>query len=251
MDNWDYFAEDRFYSQQLRDRLEKKVIMRSAAAMAFYLKQFEIDEPLRLVDFGSGPGHYYPALTEQNLELEFYRGVDFDGENIEFGNRFYSQSTGVEFLKMDIMGDIQEALLGINTVISANTLPHIPRVDSFFRQISESSNIKLCIVRMLIGSECIQIKKHLSDQSFDSMFERGYQHNNIYSESYISTFFDHSRWRLSVREDIQNWSLQDPNSIEDQVRGTFYENRVSRAVGNMTFKGDIYMPWRFLIAIRK
>lgn len=251
MSNWNYFAEDRFYSEQLRKRLERNVVMRSAKAMAFYLKEFASNDPLSVVDFGSGPGHYYPALAEGNLNLKFYRGVDFDVENIDFGNRYYSGNAGVEFLEMDITGDIQEALSGVNAVISANTLPHIPNVDSFFHQISANNDIKVCIVRMLIGNECVQIKKHLSDESFESMFDLGFQHNNIYSESYLSSLFDKKVWSLSVQEDLQDWSLPDQNSIEDRVRGTFYSNRVSRAVGDMTFKGDIYMPWKFFIALRK
>ncbi|MDB2559453.1 class I SAM-dependent methyltransferase [Porticoccaceae bacterium] len=251
MANWDYFKKDRYYSEKLRDRLESGVVMRSANALAQYLIKHAKERPLSIADFGAGPGHYVTAFKELGCNIRRYHGVDFDFDNIKFGNDYFSDDQSIEFSCLDITKDIGIALKGADTVISANTLPHIPCVESFFTQVASANNVRLVVCRMLIGSECIQIKKHLSNTDFSNLFLKDYQHNNVYSLDYLAQFFSSLEWDISVENDIQDWSLKDAAPIAEDVKNEFYSNRVSRSVGDMTFKGDVFMPWRFFIAKRK
>jgi hypothetical protein len=59
--DWDYFSKDTQYSDVLKDRLATGVEMDSAKALGTYLDK-SCDGDLRVLDFGAGPGHYFPVL---------------------------------------------------------------------------------------------------------------------------------------------------------------------------------------------
>jgi hypothetical protein len=102
---------------------------------------------------------------------------------------------------------------------------------------------------MLIGVECVQIKKHLVEDSFQNLFEENYQYNNIYSIKYLESLLG-KEWNVKIEDDIFNLDRVNKHEIPRQKKDEYYSNRVSRQVGGMIFKGEIYMPWKFVIGNR-
>jgi len=246
--NWDYFSKDSEYSDVLKNRLIDGVEMDSALAIAEYINiNFKGD--LDIVDFGGGPGHYYPVIKNiYNKGVIKYTSVDIDNDNINFGNSHFQDDKNANFVVGSVL-DPEKFIQNCNCVISANTLPHVPQIDIFLNTISEKSSIEFFIFRMLVGDECVQIKKHLKEDNFSSIFEDNFQHNNIYSLKYLQNLLGID-WNIEIKEDIFDLDRLKHHSIPAHEANKFYSNRVSRSVDGMVFKGDIFMPWKFVIGTR-
>jgi SAM-dependent methyltransferase len=246
--DWDYFSKDRHYSDVLKARLAEGVEMDSAKAMAGYMnKHFAGD--LRVLDYGSGPAHYYPVLKRLYAKGALrYLGVDIDESNVRFGASYFNNDPDCRLavgsvLEPEYIND------DINCIISANTLPHVPTVVPLLRYLCEKQTIRFFVFRMLLGGECVQIKKHLREREFEEMYTRDFQYNNIYSQSFLSHHLGVS-WSLSIEPDLFDAARLDNHRVPAQETDAFYANRVSRSVGGMVFKGDIYMPWKFVVGRR-
>lgn len=246
---WNYFSSDPQYSNVLKSRLENKIEMDSALAMGRYLNQCASGD-LDIVDFGGGPGHYYPVLARlyKNGGMT-YRSVDIDAANIAAGLRHFAEDDKADFAVGSVL-DPAPFLADRNCVVSANTLPHIPTVAPLLEAIRDSGQVRSFLFRMLIGDECVQIKKHLSGTDFDAMFACGYQHNNIYSIAYLQSVLGDD-WALERLPDLFDVARLAEHSVPMQETDQFYGNRVSRPVGDMIFKGDVYMPWAFVSGTRR
>lgn len=248
--NWDYFSKDRHYSDVLKNRLANGEEMDSARAMADYITA-TCEGDIRVIDFGGGPGHYYPvikrAYTAGSLS---YTSVDIDESNINFGNEYFRDDEAVQ-LKVGSVLDVAEyANSGANCVISANTLPHVPSIVPLMTMLRDATGIRYFIFRMLVGKGCVQIKNHLLESNFDDLFENNFQFNNIYSLEYIRWLAGEA-WDVEVQEDRFDLKRLENHRLPAQDSDPFYANRVSRPVGSMVFKGDLYMPWKFVIGKRK
>ncbi|WP_206603846.1 hypothetical protein [Synechococcus lacustris] len=166
--------------------------------------------------------------------------------NITNGCQFFSGDPTVSFIHGDILEPLAISPL-VNIALSANTLPHLPSIEPVVSNILKS-NISICAFRMLIGSDIVISKKLVgSATGFESLSTAVYQHNNIYSLDYIKSLFGPS-WRISVHQDFQ-----DLDRLEKHQQDVAYASaadsysRVSRPVGNLVFKGDLYMPWKILL----
>jgi hypothetical protein len=137
----------------------------------------------------------------------------------------------------------------VNCVVSANTLPHVPSIEPLLELLVARKSIRYFVFRMLIGNECVQIKKHLREHDFERMFERDFQFNNIYSLNYLQQHLGDA-WTVNVEPDIFDLERLDAHRLPAQETDRFYGNRVSRAIGSMIFKGDVYMPWKFVVGRR-
>ncbi|MBD8620611.1 class I SAM-dependent methyltransferase [Sphingomonas sp. CFBP 13728] len=247
-EHWNYFTQDRQYSDLLKQRLNDGVKMDSASTMGRYLNENATGD-LAIVDFGGGPGHYYPVIADRYEHGSVdYHSVDIDADNIAFGTCHFGHNAHARFSVGSAL-DPAEFLVDRNCVISANTLPHIPTIEPLLTAITAAPSVRFFLFRMLIGEECVQIKKHLSDTSFEDLFERGYQHNNIYSLPYLQSLLGET-WSLDRLPDLYDIDRLAGHSVPMQATDHFYSNRVSRPVGDMIFKGDIYMPWTFVLGTR-
>jgi len=249
MSDWNYFRMDMPYSNLLKERLATGVEMDSARALAVYLDKY-CDGDLRILDFGSGPGHYYPVLKRiYSCGSINYTGVDIDESSIRFGSEYFQDDPSIKFKIGSVLEPHVNISDDINCIISANVLPHVPTIVPLMQDIGNRKTINYFIFRLLIGNECVMIKKHLSDIDFDGMFDRNFQFNNLYSLSYIKYLIG-SAWDITLEEDIYDPVRLDAHHIPQQDNDVFYSNRVSRLVGDMIFKGDIYMPWKFVVGRR-
>ena len=245
---WNYFTQDRQYSDVLKQRLDDGVEMDSAIAMGRYLNE-NANGDLAIVDFGGGPGHYYPAIADRyERGAVDYHSVDIDADNIAFGTRHFADDPHANFSVGSVL-DPAAFLAGRNCVISAKTLPHVPTIEPLLTAIAAAPGVRFFLLRMLIGAECVQIKKHLSDTSFTNLFEQGFQHNNIYSLAYLQSLLGEG-WSLNRLPDLYDADRLAGHSVPMQATDRFYGNRVSRPVGDMIFKGDVYMPWAFVFGTR-
>lgn len=248
-DEWDYFSKDPAYSTVLRDRLAAGLEMDSAKALANYLEQ-ACDGDLSITDFGAGPGHYYPVIRQRYTKGSLrYLGVDIDVANIQYGSEYFANDPTASFRVGSVLEPEGYVSSDTNCVISANTLPHIPTIEPILRLLSKREHIRYFVFRLLIGNECVQIKKHLKEHSFEHMFEREFQFNNIYSTAYLEHYLGAS-WNVRIEPDIYDSRRLDQHRIPAQEEDAFYGNRVSRSVDGMVFKGDVYMPWKFAIGSR-
>lgn len=248
--SWDYFRNDVHYSDVLKQRLVGGVEMDSAKAMAAYIAQYCVGD-LNILDFGGGPGHYYPVIKHQYARGHVrYTSVDIDESNILFGQEHFRSDPDITLQVGSVLEPL-ECYSGQNCIVSANTLPHVPSVAPLFGFLASpmAKNVSYFVFRMLVGSECVQIKKHLRENDFDGMFERNYQFNNIYSMEYLTQLAG-TGWQLSLEEDVFDIERLEQHRLPAQESDPFYANRVSRPVGSMVFKGDIYMPWKFVIGQR-
>ncbi len=104
---------------------------------------------------------------------------------------------------------------------------------------------------MLIGSESVIIKKLIGNlEDLEDLERNKIQYNNIYSLDYIESVLGKD-WNLKVIDDnISNKRLD--NHIKELKRDDdpMYSNRISRNISGMEFKGEIYMPWKYLVGIR-
>jgi SAM-dependent methyltransferase len=247
--SWNYFAKDKQYSTVLRDRLIESVDMDSASALGHYLNNYT-NGNLSIIDFGSGPGHYYPIISKIYSKGEIkYIGIDIDEVNIEFGNKYFKEDANANFLVGSVLSPSNYLSSEVNCIISANTLPHVPTIEPLFEAIRKHISIDYFVFRMLIGVECVQIKKHLVEDSFQNLFEENYQYNNIYSIKYLESLLG-KEWNVKIEDDIFNLDRVNKHEIPRQKKDEYYSNRVSRQVGGMIFKGEIYMPWKFVIGNR-
>lgn len=247
-DAWNYFRKDSQYSDVLKDRLARGVEMDSAKAMASYMTK-HFSGPLNVQDFGSGPGHYYPILQRGYAGgLISYRGVDIDQSNIDFGNEYF-QDDPVAALEL---GSVLTPQIrpDTNAVISANTLPHVPSIAPLLQQLRAATQVRYFVFRMLIGSECVQIRKHLLENEYSNMFEQDFQFNNIYTLNYMSHLLGPD-WAIEIEPDVVDSARLTEHRIPAQDTDQFYGNRVSRSVAGMVFKGEVYMPWKFVVGIRR
>jgi hypothetical protein len=247
---WDYFRNDTHYSDVLKERLVDGVEMDSAKAMAKYIDQF-FRGNLHILDFGGGPGHYYPVIKRHYSHGSVrYNSVDIDESNVQFGAEHFRSDPLIQ-LQLGSVLEPEVIYAGQNCIVSANTLPHVPSVVPLFRFLAspEAKGVLYFIFRMLIGNECVQIKKHLSANDFNDMFERNFQFNNIYSMEYLRNLLG-SDWQITEEPDIFDIQRLGQHRLPAQVSDPFYSNRVSRPVGSMVFKGDIFMPWKFVIGHR-
>lgn len=246
--NWDYFNKDRHYSDVLKRRLAEGVEMDSAKAMAVYINQkFEGD--LRVLDFGSGPGHYYPVLKRFYTHGALsYVGVDIDADNVRYGTDYFKEDPQCTFRVGSVLepGAIPA---DVNCVISANTLPHVPTIVPLLKHLAGKPAIRFFMARMLVGGECVQIKKHLKENDFDAIYESDFQFNNIYSLPFMTHHLGAS-WVVSVEPDVFDVARLEQHRLPAQETDAFYSNRVSRAVGSLVFKGELFMPWKFVVGIR-
>lgn len=248
--SWDYFRNDTHYSDVLKERLVDGVEMDSAKAMANYIDQF-FRGNLHILDFGGGPGHYYPVIKRQYSHGSVrYNSVDIDASNVQFGTEYFHSDPSIQ-LQLGSVLEPEIIYTGQNCIVSANTLPHVPSVDPLFRFLASpaAKGVQYFIFRMLIGAECVQIKKHLSANDFNEIFERNFQFNNIYSMEYLRNLIG-SGWKITEQPDIFDVERLGQHRLPAQDSDPFYANRVSRPVGSMVFKGDIYMPWKFVIGHR-
>ena len=250
---WDYFAEDQTYSSVLRQRLADGVEMDSAKALAHYLNEL-CEADINILDFGGGPGHYYPVLKHRYKNGHVtYTSVDTDVDNIEHGRAKFSIDNGdYAFFKVGSVLDPTASYGEHNCIVSCNTLPHIPTIEpllSFLKDDKyERQRIRYFVFRMLIGSECVEIKKHLNASSFADIFRHSYQHNNIYSAEYLADRLG-KHWLIDVRPDVWDADRMSSHLLKHAL-SDFHSNRVSRAEGDKVFKGDIFMPWRFVLGRR-
>lgn len=226
--------------------------MDSAKALAAYVAK-HLSGDLQILDFGSGPGHYWPVIASRykNGALS-YVGVDIDEANIRYGADFFREDPRVQMRLGSVLEPAAVAGVGeINTVVSANTLPHVPTVVPLLRWLADNSGIRAFVFRMLMGAECVQIKKHLRVDDFDAMFERDFQFNNIYSMAFLNHHLGAS-WRLECEPDVFDLARLQHHRVPGRREGDdeFYGHRVSRAVEGLTFKGEVYMPWKFVIGKR-
>ncbi|MCR5885710.1 class I SAM-dependent methyltransferase [Rhizobacter sp. J219] len=243
-----YFHEDVQYSDALKARLAQGVEMDSAKAMGQYLQDW-CGGDLDIVDFGGGPGHYLPVIRSRYAKGRLsYKSVDIDATHVEFGKRHFAGQPDVEFCVGSVMTP-EPHLARANCVVSANTLPHVPALAPLLACLRESKNIRYIVFRMLIGNECVQIKKHLRADHFEHLFDRDFQFNNIYSADYLAHGLGPD-WALEIRPDIFDASRLEQHRLPEQETNPFYGNRVSRPVNGMIFKGDIYMPWKFVLGRR-
>lgn len=248
--SWDYFTNDTHYSDVLKERLAAGVEMDSAKALAAYLEQ-TCNGNLRIVDFGAGPGHYFPVLARGYTKGSLiYRGIDIDAANVEYGAKYFHDDTHVELSVGSVLEPDASVPENSNCIISANTLPHVPSIVALLSLLATRSNLRYFVFRMLVGNECVQIKKHLRERDFDSMFERDYQLNNIYSLPFIEHHLGDT-WQVSVEPDVFDAGRLDSHRLPAQESDPFYANRVSRRQGEMVFKGDVYMPWKFVVGTRR
>jgi hypothetical protein len=248
--DWNYFQNDHFYSDQLRSRLSSGLEMESAKAMAYYIGQF-CSGDLDILDFGAGPGHYYPVIVNNYKGGAIkYNGVDIDSKNIEFGNEFFKTDTRIK-LKYGSVLEPDSCYTSENCIISANTLPHIPSILPLCRFLAseKAAGVQYFIARMLVGTECVQIKKHLSQYDYNEMYVRNYQYNNIYSMEYLRHLLGDG-WKLFLEDDIFDMHTINQHSESIDTHDPFYTNRVSRTRAGMIFKGEVYMPWKFLVGTR-
>lgn len=246
--NWDYFAADRGYSEVLRDRLNRGIEMDSALAMGRYINQ-KLSGDLDIVDIGGGPGHYFPVIEKCYSGGSItYRSVDIDADNIRYGNDFFADNDRVTFEEGSVL-EPERFLDGMNCVISANTLPHVPTIKPLLKAIDTTASIQSFLFRMLVGSECVEIRKHLDDKNFNTMFSQGFQHNNIYSLAYLESVLG-AEWKVEQLPDVFDGKRLASHSVPMQQQDASYGNRVSRPVGDMIFKGEIYMPWAFILGQR-
>lgn len=249
-DAWDYFSKDPAYSSVLRERLASGTEMDSAKALSDYLQATCFGD-LSIADFGSGPGHYYPVVKARYRNGGVrYLGVDIDAANVAYGNEYFADNPAAALVVGSVLSPATSVPDHVNCVVSANTLPHVPTIEPLLSFIAARTQIRYFIARMLVGSECVQIKKHLKQHDFAHMFEDAFQFNNIYSLEYIQCQFGDG-WRVEVAPDIVDNARLEQHRIPAQDTDPFYANRVSRSVGSMVFKGEIYMPWKFVIAARR
>lgn len=247
--NWDYFTKDRHYSDVLKERLAAGVEMDSAKALAGYVEKTCAGD-LDVVDFGAGPGHYFPILARTYTKGALvYRGVDIDASNIAYGTEYFRDEPRVSFAVGSVLEPEVSVPSSTNCIVSANTLPHVPSIVPLLELLVARTHVQSFVFRMLIGNECVQIKKHLREHDFDAMFERDFQFNNIYSVEFLRHHLG-SAWQLSVEPDIFDPDRLETHRLPAQDVDPFYANRVSRRQGEMVFKGDIYMPWKFVTGRR-
>jgi SAM-dependent methyltransferase len=248
-EGWNYFHEDVAYAKELAERLHKGVEMDSARGIAAVMRD-RLRGDLSVLDFGSGPGHYVPVLKNLYDQGALrYRGIDIVPASVDTGNRYFAHDPSVSFA----LGSVLEpaaSYAGENCLISANTLPHVPSIEPLMRFIARTPEITHFVFRMLIGSECVEIRKHLAENSFEGMFERGYQLNNIYSPRYLEHLVG-AHWGIEVLGDRSDDARLAQHSVPFQNEEPFYGNRVSRVEDGKIFKGDIYMPWKFVFGRRK
>lgn len=247
-DAWDYFRHDPHYSEVLKNRLISGVEMDSAKALGHYVNQLCRGD-LRVLDFGGGPGHYGPVIRRlyQHGSLH-YTSVDIDAANISYGGQHFADDLAMA-LQLGSVLTPNACYGGQNCIVSANTLPHVPTIAPLLSLLATEARIEYFVCRMLIGNECVQIKKHLREHDFDGLFEQHYQHNNIYSAAYLTQALGPA-WQISIEPDIFDVERLQHHQVPAQDSDPFYSNRVSRPVGTMIFKGDIYMPWRFVLGRR-
>ena len=243
-----YFFDDVQYSDALKQRLVAGVEMDSAKAMGRYL-QDTCTGNLRILDFGGGPGHYYPVIKRAYTRgAVSYTSADIDETHVQFGRRHFGDDPLASFAVGSVM--TPRANLGDhNCIVSANTLPHVPTIAPLLDLLATTPGVLYFVFRMLVGEECVQIKKHLREQDFEGMFERDFQFNNIYSPRYMSQRLG-SEWQIRVEPDVFDTQRLQQHRLPEQEINPFYANRVSRPVNGMVFKGDIYMPWKFVIGSR-
>lgn len=246
---WDYFTKDVHYSNVLKERLAAGVEMDSAKALATYVDRTCVGD-MRMLDFGAGPGHYFPVLKRgYSKGTLHYLGIDIDASNVRYGSEYFHDDPAVQLRVGSVLEPEVSVPYDVNCVVSANTLPHVPTIEPLLRLLADRDHVRYFVFRMLVGSECVQIKKHLREHDFAEMFERDFQHNNIYSLPYLQHFLG-ERWQLSVENDIFDTERLETHRVPAQDADPFYGNRVSRAQGAMIFKGEIYMPWKFVIGRR-
>jgi len=247
-EGWNYFRKDPQYSDVLKDRLAQQVEMDSAKAMAAYMNK-HFSGALNVQDFGAGPGHYYPVLKRDYAGGTLrYRGIDIDQSNVAYGNEHFRDDPDITLE----VGSVLEPQIGPQTdaVISANTLPHVPSIAPLLRSLRNARQVRFLIFRMLIGSECVQIRKHLLENDYSTMFEDNYQFNNIYTAGYIGHLLGPD-WAVEVEPDVVDVDRLQGHRIPAQDSDQFYGNRVSRSVEGMVFKGEVYMPWKFVVGLRR
>ena len=242
--HWDYFSDDLSYSTELDSRLINKVEMQSAIRAAQILKNLKIAE-YSICDIGSGPGHYYPVFEKYLGAKTKYLGLEYVGENIKNGNNFFQKNDAVNFKKFNLLTD-EIPSIGSNICVSFNTLPHVPSIEFFAKNINDSEEFDFLLFRMLIGSECVMIKKNIGTD-FNNLFEENVQHNNIYNMEYLEKLFH--EYDLEILNDFEANKVKDHYSnYKDK---TNRESRISKVVDDKIFKGEIYMPWRYLFGKRK
>ncbi len=245
---WNYFDADPAYADVLADRLYQGIEMDSARAIGHALRE-TVNGDIAVLDFGSGPGHYAPVLFRlYDRGRMTYRGIDIICESVDAGNRFFADNPDVSFELGSVL-EPASAYRGETCIISANTLPHVPQIAPLLTFMRDTPGITAFVFRMLIGRECVEIRKHLREDDFEGMFEQGYQLNNIYSPTYLEHLLG-PEWSIEIREDSTDLARLEEHSIPAQKTDPFYGNRVSRRVGDMTFKGDIYMPWKIVTGTR-
>lgn len=247
-ESWNYFESDVEYTDVLMDRLENDVAMVSALGLSDVIN-LHCNKPLSILDFGSGPGHYFPVMKDHyHNEIELYHGVDIVENNVNNGNGFFENNPNVKFSMGDVMLP-ENIYKSENCIISANTLPHVPTIDPLLDFLKNTPTIEFFFFRMLIGSECVQIKKHLNHKSYKNMFSENYQHNNIYSLDYIESMLGDS-WSISIYPDRIDEDMLANHSIPRQKDDPFYSNRVSRFSNGGIFKGEVFMPWKYISGVR-
>ncbi len=249
VDPWNYFDVDKNYTEALISRLEQGVEMDSAIGLARSINT-RFGGDLSVLDFGSGPGHYYPVLKKiyENGALT-YRGIDIVEQLVEAGRSHFVSNAAVHF---DIGSVLEPAgsWRGENCIISANTLPHVPTIEPILTFLSDTKAVQFFAFRMLVGSECVEVRKHLSMNDFSNMFRSNYQHNNIYSEEYVRHFIGPD-WELDFGDDDFSVERLRAHTASMQMTDKFYENRVSHERAGMIFKGEVYMPWKFVTGRRR
>jgi SAM-dependent methyltransferase len=250
MEDYNYFKNDSNYSKVLRNRLEKGLEMDSAITLAKHLTKVTgyTESGLNILDIGSGPGHYFSVIDRLNIgKIASYTGIDIDIQNVNFGNDYFKANKRVKFIHSSVF-DFQN-WNDYDCIISANTLPHVPNISSVLNKIRKAHNTRFLLFRMLIGEECVQIKKHLAKDNFDNLYDVNFQYNNIYSLDFLRTYLG-GEWNITVLEDSFDIDRLSSHTIEGKEKDDFYKMRVSRNVDGRIFKGEIHMPWKFVLCER-
>jgi SAM-dependent methyltransferase len=239
-DNWRIWEADPNVEGSLYKRATGELPeMESTKQLVELVKEVYKPE-MKILDVGSGPGHYYRGLRRINPSIN-YTGLDATKPYIEFAKNTF-KGTSAQFVVGDIF-DIPDELGKFDIVTCCNVILHMPDFRIPIKNLLKSCK-GYCFIRMLLSNHTF-LHMFLYEDEFDEMNNpKKFVYQNTYSvnliKNYINSLGDYS---VQIIEDKFN-----PNVLDAEFHAVKKRDDVgtTRILNGLQVSGNLIFEWKWL-----
>ncbi len=208
-----------------------------ADSLGFHLQRYEFAaehaRPGRLLDLACGVGYGTRLLADRRPDIGSLTGVDLSPFAIEYAGSHYGCER-VRFVQADAMsfGQLDVARKGYDTIVSLETIEHLPEPDAFFAQLASMLVPEAVLVASVPTTPSVDLNPHhLHDFRAAGFRAMGTRHGLVEVASQVQVqrvglrelFAADRRFRReNLRPDLLRYYCAHPGALVKRILSTLH-----------------------------